>query len=153
MTINSIPATYEGVTPYLIVKNTAEAISFYAAVFDAEVVMRLTGPRNVIVHADLKIGGGHIMLTEENPAAGWKSPQTVGGNPVTMVIYVHDADTTVRKALDAGATEFRPVKDQFYGDRTGTITDPFGHLWTVATHKEDLTPQEIQTRMARTMEG
>ena len=153
MTVDPIPTTYEGVTPYLVVKDTRHAIDFYTAAFDAEVVMRLTGPRDVIVHADLRIGNGHIMLTEENAEAGWKSPRTVGGNPVTMVIYVDDVDTTFKRALDAGATEFRPVKDQFYGDRSGTLNDPFGHIWTLATRKEDLTGDQIQARMAKTMEG
>lgn len=151
MTANKIPAGYEGVTPYMIIENASAAIDYYGTAFEASEVMRLEGPDGTVAHAELRIGAGHIMLAEENIDAGWKGPGAVGGNPVSMLIYVDDVDTVFRRALEAGGRELKPLTDQFYGDRSGTLADPFGHVWTVATHIEDVSPAEMQRRMAKFM--
>jgi PhnB protein len=151
MATSKIPAGYESVTPYLIIKNASAAIDFYRKAFGATEVLRLDGPDGTVGHAEVKIGGGHVMLAEENIDAGWKGPQAVGGNPVSMVIYVDDVDAVFQRALDAGGREGKPLTDQFYGDRSGTLADPFGHVWTVATHIEDVSPAEMQRRMAKFM--
>ena len=153
MATNPIPTGFEGVTPYLIIKNATGAIDFYKTVFGAEEVMRMSTPHGAIGHAEIKIGNGHVMLTDENIEAGWKGPQTVGGNPVSLVVYVADCDATFSTAITNGATETKPMEDQFYGDRMGTITDPFGHIWSIGTHVEDVSPEEMQARMAKMMEG
>lgn len=140
-------------TPYLIIKNASAAIDFYENAFGATVVMRLDGPGGAVGHAELKIGGGVLMLSEECGDAGWRGPQALGGSPVSLMFYVKDVDATFDRAIRHGAREIRPVENQFYGDRAGTLNDPFGHVWTVATHIEDVSPEEIQERMARFMEG
>ena len=152
MTVKPIPDGYHSVTPYLVVKGASEAIEFYKKAFGAEERMRLDGPGGTIAHAELQIGDSPIMLADENPAWGAKGPGAFGGSPVSLMIYVEDVDEVFPKAIAAGAKELRPVEDQFYGDRTGTLTDPFGHVWSVGTHKEDLTPEQITERMA-SMQG
>ncbi len=146
--VKPIPENYHAVTPYLIVNGAAKAIDFYKNVFGAQEIMRMPGPNGKVGHAELKIGDSIIMLADEHPEMDAQSPQSVGGTPVSLLVYVEDVDNVFKKALSAGAKESRPVKDQFYGDRSGIITDPFGHKWSVATHVEDVSPEEMQRRMA-----
>jgi PhnB protein len=146
--VKPVPDGYHTVTPYLVVKDAARALEFYKKAFGAVEIMRLAGPDGTIGHAEIKLGDSPIMLADECPQ--WKAhgPKTLGGTPVSLCIYVPDVDKRFDQAVAAGATVVRPVQDQFYGDRSGTLTDPFGHVWTIATHKEDLTLEEIQKRMA-----
>lgn len=132
--------------PYLCFKNAAHALQFYREIFGAEETMRLTGPGEKIGHAEMRIGNARIMLSDEFPEYGAISPETLGGSTVKINLSVPDVDATVRRALDAGAKIVRPVQDQFYGERSGQIADPFGYTWIIATHKEDLTPAEMQRR-------
>ena len=135
--------------PYLTVSDGAAAIEFYKKAFGAEEVMRFPGPGGKIMHAEVKIGDSIVMLADEFPEMGVKSPQAYGGSPVSMAIYVADVDARFNQAVAAGAKVVRAVKDQFYGDRSGTLTDPFGHTWTIATHKEDVSMEEMNRRMAQ----
>ena len=144
-----IPDCYHSATPYLYIRGAAEAINFYKNVFGATEVMRMSGPDGKIVHAEIKIGDSHIMLADENAAVGANSPQTEGGTTVGMMIYVEDSDSVFNKAIAAGAKEQRPMMDQFYGDRSGSIVDPFGHQWNISTHVEDVPPEEMRARMAK----
>jgi PhnB protein len=143
-----IPDGYHTVTPYLIVRGGAKAIDFYKQAFGAEELYRLDMGGGKLGHAEIKIGDSPIMLADEHPEMGFKSPQAYGGSPVSICLYVPDVDKLAERAVKAGAKVLRPVKDQFYGDRSGTFGDPFGHVWTIATHKEDLTPEEIGRRAA-----
>ncbi len=145
--VQAIPAGYEGVTPYLIVRDAARMLDFYKKAFGATEVLRLPAPGGKIGHAEIKIGKGMVMLADESPEMGHKSPQSVGGTPITLMFYVPDIDAQFAKALAAGAVVKHPLKDQFYGDRSGTLTDPSGHIWTIATHTEDVSPDEIDRRM------
>lgn len=145
---NPIPDGYHAVTPYLICRNAARAIEFYEKAFGARELYRLPGPNGTIGHAELAIGDSRVMMADESPDGAWKSPQSVGGTPVTMVLYVNDVDDVFRRAVAAGATAVREVKDQFYGDRMGTLQDPFGHVWSVGTHVEDVSPEEMARRAA-----
>jgi PhnB protein len=147
MAVKPIPEGYHSVTPYLIISGAAKAIDFYAKALGATEVMRLDHGGK-IGHAEVKIGDSHIMLADEFPEMGARSPQSLGGTPVGICLYVPNVDELFKRAVDAGAKVERPVQDQFYGDRSGTIIDPFGHKWTIATHKEDLTPEQINERMA-----
>ena len=147
--VEAIPAAYRGVTSYLILRNAAEALAFYEKAFGAEQVLRLDGPDGKVAHAEMRIAGGIVMLSEENVPMGHKSAQTFGGSPVHLMFYVKDVDEAFAKALAAGGREQRPVKDQFYGDRSGTLSDPFGIQWTIATHVEDVSSEEIDRRMAQ----
>lgn len=147
MAVKPIPEGYEGVTPYLIVDNGAEALEFYKTVFGATELLRVPGPGGKIGHAEVKIGNSVVMLADEHPDMGFRAPKTYGGTPVSLMFYTEDVDSIFKKAVAAGSRELRAVADQFYGDRSGTLTDPFGHVWTIATHKEDLTAEEIQRRM------
>lgn len=147
MAVKPIPEGYHSVTPYLICSGAAGAIDFYVKVFGATEVMRLDHGGK-IGHAEVKIGDSHVMLADEFPEMGAKGPLSLGGTPVGICLYVVDVDEVFQRAVDAGAKVERPVQDQFYGDRSGTIIDPFGHKWTIATHKEDLTPEQINQRMA-----
>ena len=146
--VKPIPEGYPVLTPYLIVNDGAAAIDFYERAFGAKLRMRLGGPGGKIGHAELAVGNGLIMLADEHPEMGARGPHTIGGSPVILHLYVADADAVVQRAVEAGATISRPVENAFYGDRTGMITDPFGHAWSVATHVEDVTPQEIERRAA-----
>ena len=146
MAVKPIPEGYHTATPYLIVKDGAAAIDFYKKAFGATEIMRMPGPGGRIMHAEIKIGDSPIMLGEECPEFGAKSPESLGGTPIGVCLYVEDVDAMFKQAVSAGATAKRPVADQFYGDRSGNVTDPFGHQWTIATHKEDLTNQQIQER-------
>lgn len=147
MTAKPIPDGYHTATPYLIVRGAAEAIDFYAKAFDASEVMRFPAPGGKVGHAEIQIGDSRIMLADEVPEMGFRSPATLGGTPVSICLYVEDVDSLFQQAIDAGGKEQRSVQDQFYGDRSGTLADPFGHVWTIATHKEDLSPGEIARRM------
>ncbi|MCF2910596.1 VOC family protein [Pseudoalteromonas sp. DL2-H2.2] len=151
MTVSAIPDGYHALTPYLITENAAQAIDFYRRAFAAELIMQLPMPDGGVAHAELKIGDSHLMLSDMCPDMHFKSPQQLGGTPVSLMLYVPDVDSTFAQAIAAGATELRPVVDQFYGDRAGTLQDPFGHVWTIGTHQEDLTEQEIMARMAEWM--
>lgn len=149
--VKPIPAGYHSVTPYLFIKNAASAIDYYKDVFGATERMRMPGPNGRIMHAELQIGDSIVMLADENPSIGAKSPETVGGASCSLHVYVEDVDSTTKKAVDGGAKLVRPVKDEFYGDRSGTIVDPFGHMWSVATHIEDVAPEEMKKRMTKAM--
>ncbi len=146
MPVKPIPDGYHTVTPYLVVKDAAKAIEFYKVAFGATEFMRMAGPDGKIGHAEIRIGTSPVMLADEFPDMGFRSPQSLGGAAVSLLVYVEDVDARFDQAVTAGATVLRPVKDQFYGDRSGTLTDPFGHVWTIATHKEDLTPEELHKR-------
>ena len=146
--VQAIPAGYAGVTAYLIIRDAGRAIDFYKNAFGATELMRFPGPDGKIGHAEMKIGEGVFMLADESPARGHKSPQTLGGTAVSLMFYVPDVDARFATALAAGGTVMNPLKDQFYGDRSGTLTDPFGHVWTIATHTEDVSEEEMQRRMA-----
>ena len=137
---------------YLIIKNCVEAIEFYKKAFGAEEVLRLVMPDGSIAHAEITIEGSLIMLSEENLDWGTKSPLTLGGNPVTLSIYVEDVDASFKKAIEAGATEAMAPKDEFYGDRIGQVVDPYGYKWGIATHLEDVSQEEMQNRMNKLFE-
>ena len=145
------PDGYHSVTPYLFIKGAASAIDYYKNVFGAKERMRMPGPNDRIMHAELQIGDSIIMLADENPQAGATSPQTVGGASNSLHVYVENVDAVTQKAVTAGAKLVRSVKDEFYGDRTGTISDPFGQIWSVATHIEDVSPEEMKKRMTKAM--
>ena len=147
--VEAIPTAYRGVTSYLILRDAARALEFYRQAFGAEQVLRLDGPDGKVAHAEMRIAGGIVMLAEENVPMGYKSAQALGGSPVHLMFYVDSVDRAFARALAAGAREERPVKDQFYGDRSGTLRDPFGIQWTLATHVEDVSPEEIDRRMAQ----
>jgi PhnB protein len=143
-----IPEGYHNVTPYLIIDGAAAALDFYAHAFGAREVMRMPRPDGKVAHAEILLGNSHVMLADEYPDMGYRGPQAHGGTPVSLMVYVPDVDATFKKAISAGATELRPIADQFYGDRSGTLRDPFGHVWTISTHVEDVAPEEIQRRLA-----
>ena len=143
-----IPDGYHAITPYLIVAGGAKALEFYRRAFGAIERERMQDPSGKIRHAEITIGDSRVMLADEHPEVGALAPETVGGSPVGLHLYVGDVDAVVARAVAAGATLTRPVADQFYGDRVGGITDPFGHRWSIATHKEDLSMDEIRRRAA-----
>jgi PhnB protein len=149
MPVKPIPDGYHSVTPYLVCRGAARAIDYYKKVFGAEELMRMPAPGDRVGHAELRIGDSVVMLADEHPEMGARSPETVGGTPVSLMVYVADVDAVYKKAIAGGARENRPLADQFYGDRSGTITDPFGHQWTIATHIEDVSPEEMERRMAK----
>ena len=146
MAVKPIPDGYYTATPYLIIKGAARALDFYKQAFGAEELMRFPMPDGKVGHAEIKIGNSPIMLADEFPEMGHKSPESLGGSSVSILLYVPDVDKTFAQALKAGGKELQPLKDQFYGDRSGTLTDPFGHVWTVSTHKEDVSPEEMDRR-------
>jgi PhnB protein len=150
--VKPIPEGYHTVTPYLCCKDAASAIEFYKKAFGATEVMRMED-KGKVGHAELQIGDSRVMLADEFPEIGFLSPQTIGGSPIMIHLYVEDVDTTANHAVSAGAQVTRPVADQFYGDRGGQFLDPFGHKWYVSTHKEDLTPEEIGKRAAAANPG
>ena len=152
-TVKPIPEGYPTATPYLIVTGAAKAIEFYKKAFGAEEMMRMAQPDGRIGHAEIKIGNSPIMLADEFPDMGARSPQSLGGSPVSILLYVKDVDAVFTQAVAAGAIVQRPVADQFYGDRTGGVIDPFGHVWYIATHKEDVSPKEMKKRAAAAGRG
>jgi PhnB protein len=149
MPVKPIPEGYHSITPYLVIKGASEAIEYYKKAFGAVEMLRIPGPNNRVMHAEIKIGDSPVMLADEFPDMGYRGPLSIGGTPVSILIYVEDVDTVYPRALAAGGKELKPLKDEFYGDRSGTLIDPFGHVWTVATHKEDVPPEEMQRRMAQ----
>jgi PhnB protein len=151
MAVKPIPEGYSTATPYLIIKDAARAITFYKQAFGASELMRFADPSGKVGHAEIKIGNSPIMLADEHPDMGYRSPQALGGTPVSILLYVEEVDARFRQALAAGAKETRPVQDQFYGDRSGTLVDPFGHVWTLATHKEDVSLEEVRRRFETMM--
>ena len=144
--VKPIPDGHRTVTPYLAIKNAAKALDFYTRAFGAVESYKLMMPDGRVGHAEIRLGDSLIMLADEFPEFGGKAPDTLGGSPVSLHLYVEDVDAFVKKAVAAGAKERKPVADQFYGDRSGQLEDPFGHLWWVATHKEDVPPAEMQKR-------
>lgn len=153
MAVRPIPGGYHSVTPYLIVSDAQKAIEFYKRAFGATEVLRLASPDGKIGHAEVKIGDSHVMLADEFPEMGAKSPQSLGGSPVGLCIYLENVDAAFDKAIAAGGKVERPLADQFYGDRSGTLVDPFGHKWTLATHIEDVPQAEVERRFAAMMQG
>ena len=148
MSVKPIPDGYHTVTPYLIVKGAAEAIEFYKRVFDATELLRVPGPGGVLMHAEIKIGDSIIMLADECPQMDALGPKTIGGSPVGLMLYLPNVDEVFHRAIAAGAKELRPLQNQFYGDRSGTVEDPFGHKWTISTHIEDVSSEEIERRLS-----
>jgi PhnB protein len=146
MAVKSIPEGYHSVTPYLIVRGGANAIEFYKKAFGAVELFRMPTPEGKIGHAEIKIGDSPIMLADEYPDMGYNGPESLGGSPVSLMIYVEDVDTVFNQAVDAGATVKETLQDKFYGDRMGTVIDPYGHRWHLATHKEDVSPEEMERR-------
>jgi len=149
--VKAIPEGYHSVTPYLIIKDAAKALDFYKKAFNATEVMRFADPKGTVMHAEIKIGNSIIMLADEFPKMDCYSPQTVGGSPIFIHLYVENVDKITQQAIAAGAKVQRPVADQFYGDRSGSVIDPFGHIWNISTHVEDVAPEEIKRRQAAMM--
>jgi PhnB protein len=148
-----VPEGYRSIQPYLIVDGAAKAIAYYKAVFGAKERMRMPAPGGRIGHAELEIGDCVVMLADEAPNWEAYAPAKYGGSPISLMVYVADVDAVVKKAVKAGGKVTRAVKDQFYGDRSGGITDPFGHHWHIATHIEDVSPKEVARRMKAMMKG
>jgi PhnB protein len=149
--VKPIPDGYPQVTPYLIIDGAAAAIDFYAKVLGATERMRMPSPGGKIGHAEIEIGSSLIMLADEHPEMGIRGPKTIGGSPISIMVYVKDVDSVFERALAEGATSSRDVENQFYGDRMGQFEDPFGHRWSVATHVEDVPPDEMSKRAAEAM--
>jgi PhnB protein len=155
MAVKPIPDGYQSVTPYLIIKGAAAALDFYQKAFGAEERMRLDS-KGMIMHAEIKIGDSVVMLADEFPDMGYVGPQAIGGSPVSLMVYVKDVDQVFDRAIAAGAKEKRPVNNEFYGDRVGTLVDPYGHVWSIATHVEDVSKDEMDRRfleMSKKMGG
>jgi PhnB protein len=148
MAVKPIPEGYHSVTPYLIVNDGVAALKFYKEAFGATELVRMDAPGGKIGHAEIRIGNSPVMFADECPEMGFRSAQSLGGAAVSLLIYVEDVDARFNQAVAAGAKPLKPVQDQFYGDRSGTVTDPFGHVWTIATHIEDVAPEEMEKRMA-----
>lgn len=148
MAVKPIPDGYHSVTPYLILSGGVDAIEFYKNAFGAREILRMMRPDGRVGHAEIKIGDSTIMLADEHPEIGARGPRTIGGSPVTIHLYVEDVDTVFHRAVAAGAKVLRPLQNQFYGDRSGGVEDPFGHAWYIATHVEDVSPDELKKRAA-----
>jgi PhnB protein len=146
--VNPVPEGYPRLTPYLIVDGASAAIDFYSSVLGATERMRMDAPDGKIGHAEVEIGDSVVMLADENPEMNARGPRSIGGSPVSLMVYVEDVDAVFEGALKAGAKELRPVENQFYGDRLGAFEDPFGHEWNVASHVEDVPPEEMEKRAA-----
>lgn len=153
MAVKPIPDGYNSVTPYLIIDGAARALEFYKKALGAEETVRMPAPGGRIGHAEMRIGSSVIMLADENPEVGARSPKSFGGSPISLMLYVEDVDKAFARAVQAGATVQRPLANQFYGDRTGGIVDPFGHIWYLATHVEDVSPEEMKRRMKAQQPG
>lgn len=149
--VKPVPEGYHSITPYLMVRGASGAIEFYKNVFGAEELSRMDAPGGMVGHAELKIGDSRIMLSDEFPEMGGKSPESTSGSPVMLHFYTEDVDRIIEKAINAGASLKRPVEDQFYGDRAGSITDPYGHEWYIATHIEDIPDDEVRRRAREIM--
>lgn len=154
MAVSPVPEGFRTITPHLIIKDAGKAIDFYKKAFGAEEVMCMRGPGgNGVMHAEIKIGDSYLMIADEFPDFGCLGPKSIGGSPVTVHLYVKDADAVYNQAVKAGATATMPLTDMFWGDRYGKLADPFGHHWSVATHKEDVSPEECARRMAAQFGG
>jgi PhnB protein len=153
MATKPVPDGYRTATPYLIIKGASDAIEFYKRAFGATELLRMSDPQGRVGHAEIKIGDSVIMLADEHPAMGYRGPRSLGGSSVSILLYLEDVDAVFERAVKAGAKAQRPVADQFYGDRSGTLEDPFGHVWTVATHVEDVSPEEMQRRAEAAMKS
>ena len=151
MAVRPVPEGYSSITPYLIVSGAAEAIDFYTKAFGAHELMRMPTPNGKVAHAEMQIGNSRLMLADEQPESGQRSPRSIGGSATGLMLYVDDVDNVFMRAIGAGANVQQAVTDQFYGDRSGQLTDPFGHVWTVATHVEDVPEAELQRRMEKSM--
>jgi PhnB protein len=151
--VKPIPDGYHSVTPYLIIRNASEALDFYKKAFGATELFRMQTPDGKIGHAEIKIGDSPIMLADESLEMGHKSPAALGGSPVSILLYVDNVDSLFKQAIAAGGKEDRAVKDQFYGDRSGSLTDPYGHIWHIATHTEDVSPEEMEKRIKAASAG
>ena len=151
MSVSPIPEGYHSVTPYLILKDAAAAIEFYKKALGAVELFRMEAPGGKIGHAEIKIGDSHVMLADEYPDMGYRGPESLGGTSVHLMIYVDDVDNAYPQAIAAGGKEIRPLQTQFYGDRSGTLTDPFGHQWTISTHVEDVSEEEMAKRAEAAM--
>jgi PhnB protein len=151
MATKPVPKGYRTATPYLIVKGAADAIEFYKRAFGATEMLRMADSQGRVGHAEIKIGDSVIMLADEQPSMGYRGPRTLGGSSVSILLYLEDVDRVFERAVKAGGRALRPVTDQFYGDRSGTLEDPFGHVWTVATHVEDVSPEEMKRRAESAM--
>jgi PhnB protein len=153
--ISPVPEGYNSITPYLIIRGAAQAIEYYKSVFGATEVFRMDQPDGRVGHAELQIGNSRIMLADENPSlgAGHASAASIGASPVSLYLYIPDVDSVVERAASSGAKVLKPVEDQFYGDRSGFIQDPFGHLWGIATHVEDVSPQQLEERMRKAQQA
>jgi PhnB protein len=149
--VNYIPEGHSSITPYLVIRGAAKAIDYYKNVLGATVEVRMDGPDGKVGHAELRVGNSKFMLADENPAMGNRSPESIGGSPVSLYVYLPDCDKVVENAVAGGAKILKPVADQFYGDRSGFIQDPFGHFWGIATHVEDVSPAEMKERMKKMM--
>lgn len=151
--VSPIPKGFHSVTPYLVVHGAAKAIDYYKKVFGATEVFRMDAPDGKVGHAELQIGDSRIMLADENPSMGQghTSPSNLGASPISLYLYVPDVDRVLERAVAAGAKTLKQVEDQFYGDRSGFIQDPFGHLWGIATHVEDVSPQEMEERARKAL--
>jgi len=147
--VQAIPSGCAAVLPYLVIKNAAAAFDFYQKAFGAETIMRMNMPSGAVMHAEMRIGSATFMFSEQNDAWGTKSPDMLGTSPVTLMVYVPDVDAFVERAAGAGATITMPVSDQFWGDRSGCLQDPFGHLWMISTHVEDVSEEEMAKRSAQ----
>jgi len=145
--VRPIPEGYHTVTPTLIIQGAAQAIDFYVRAFGAKELGRMPSPDGRIAHAELQIGDARLMLADEFPEMGGRAPQTLGGTPVSLHLYVEDADAVFQRAVNAGATVLQPLEDAFWGDRYGRLTDPFGHQWSIGTHIEDISEAEMRQRM------
>jgi PhnB protein len=146
MAVQAIPPGYHSVTPYLYIKGASDALSFYKKAFGAVELFRIQPPGEKVGHAEIKIGDSIVMLADEYPEMGARSPKTLGGSAVSLLVYLENVDARYEQAVAAGAKAVRPVQNQFYGDRSGLVEDPFGHVWTLATHIEDIPPGEMQKR-------
>lgn len=147
MTVNAIPQGFHSLTPYLVTIDAKSALDFYVNAFGAIKLLELNTPDGSVAHAEMKLGDSIFMVTDEYPDMGFLSPKTLGGAGVSLMIYTEDVDQMFAQAISAGAVEIRPVIDQFYGDRAGTLKDPYGHVWTIATHKEELSEHALNERM------
>ena len=150
--VKPIPEGHRTVAPYLAIKNAVGALEFYKTAFGAVETFKLLVPDGRVGHAELRLGDSLIMLSDEFPEFGGKAPESLGGSPVSIHLYVEDVDAFVQRAVAAGARELKPVTNQFYGDRSGTITDPYGHVWTIGSHVEDVSPEEINRRFSEQMQ-
>jgi PhnB protein len=151
--VKPVPDGYHTVTPYLVCHDAKRALDFYTRAFGAEETLRMPAPDGTLMHAEMRIGDSSIMLADEHPQMGFRSPRAYGGTPVRIMLYVPNVDALASQAERAGARVLRPVEDQFYGDRAATLADPFGHVWTIATHIEDVSPEEMDARAKRLFGG